>query len=127
MAAIEYALLLGSNHQRAKAFRVALVGLVKHGDVVVCSGVTRTRSTSGSRYMNAALLLRCDLGFDAFKAITRNIEAQAGRERGRTDDRCVLDIDIVWSVVSDERVIHKPEELTKPYAVNVLGALASSD
>lgn len=126
MATVEYALLLGSNHRRAASFRLALAHLAKHGKMLKCSGVTRTHATSGARYMNAALLVESTLDFDAFKAITRDIEAQAGRERGRTDGRCVLDIDIVWSVAKGVRTVHKPEELTKPYAFNVLSALASS-
>lgn len=126
-AAVEYALVLGSNRDPARHFRLALRHLPALGDVARCAGPLRTRDArSGRRFLNAAVLLESVLDDDALRAALRAVEDAAGRVRGA--DEVVLDIDLVASRRHDgNRVVHKPEDLQRGYVRTLLDELGFPD
>lgn len=121
-ATVEYALLLGSNHRRARALRLAALRLGEHFDVAACAPAMRTRDTGGARYLNAALCVRSDLPPDALRERLHAIEHEAGRVRGNA--RVALDIDLIASRDPDGALqVHKPADLQRDFVRVLLGKI----
>ena len=120
--AVDYVLVLGSNRRPARHFRLALRQLPVFGEILQCAGPLRTRDEDGGRYLNAALLLRSSLPFDALRDALHVVESGAGRERGSRE--VTLDIDIVASRGADGAVVvHKPGDLRRDYVRALLDEL----
>ena len=120
---MRYLLVLGSNHRRAAALRLAARRLAEAFTVIAHAGPLPTRDASGpARYLNAAAIIASDAQPGQVRGILRAIEHEAGRDRG--DPRCVLDIDLV-ARLEGRRVAEafKPADLSAPYALPLLDAL----
>ncbi len=121
----EYLLVLGSNHRRARALRLAVQRLRCEFEVLACSGVSRTRDASGPRYLNAAMRIAADSKTtpEMLKQQLRAIEAAAGRVRGGSV--CELDIDLVAACIGTRLIaIYKPDDLQRDYLQPLLQSLA---
>lgn len=120
--AAEHALVLGSNQQRAHNLRLAARRLGERFAVVACTPALRTRDADGVRYLNAAVRIRSELPSQALREALRAIEDEAGRVRGSAT--VALDIDLVASrTVDGSVVVHKPEELRRDYARELLARI----
>lgn len=114
-----HALLLGSNHRRAGALRLAARRIGERFDVIVCAPAMRTRDVGGARYLNAALCVRSELSPDALRAILHAIEDEAGRVRGGT--QVALDIDLIASRdAAGAMQVHKPDDLRRDFVQRLL-------
>lgn len=119
---MDYALILGSNHQRARHLRLAWRRIDERFDVLDRTPPLRTRDASGMRYLNAALRIRSGLPLEALRAAMHAIEAEAGRQRG--DAAVTLDIDIVASIDADGGwQVHKPADLERGYVRDLLARI----
>ncbi|HEX2082712.1 MAG TPA: 2-amino-4-hydroxy-6-hydroxymethyldihydropteridine diphosphokinase [Xanthomonadaceae bacterium] len=110
----EFALVLGSNHRRARNLRLAARRIGERFEVTACTPALRTRDGDGTRYLNGAMRIRSTLPLPALRESLRAIEGEAGRTRG--DARVALDIDIVASRDAAGRTeVHKPGDLQRDY------------
>ncbi len=115
----EHALLLGSNHRRARALRLAVRRLSERFEVITCAPALRTRDPGGARYLNAALCVRSALPPAVLREVLHGIESEAGRVRGMA--RVALDIDLVASRGADGAVqVHKPADLQRDFVRRLL-------
>lgn len=110
----DYALVLGSNHGRARHLRLAARRIDAAFQVLACAPAMRTRDAGGVRYLNAAIRIRCGLSLQALRDALRGIEDETGRTRGGGE--VTLDIDIVASRGSDGAwQVHKADDLQRAY------------
>ncbi len=120
---MRYLLVIGSNHRRAQALRLAARRLAEAFTVIAHAGPLPTRDASGpARYLNAAAIIASDAPPEKLREILRAIEREAGRDR--RDPRCVLDIDLV-ARLEGLRVAEacKPGDLDAAYTRPLLDAL----
>lgn len=120
---MQYLLILGSNYQRARGFRLAARQLAERFVICAHSPVMPTRDVrSKARYLNAAVLVETDATPAALRAQLREIEAAAGRDR--TASVCALDIDLVACIENGQIAeAIKPDDLNASYAAPLLAAL----
>ncbi|PJK07837.1 hypothetical protein CO608_09720 [Lysobacteraceae bacterium NML08-0793] len=120
---MQYLLILGSNHQRAKSFRLAAKQLAARFAVLAHSRAMPTRDArSKARYLNAAVVIESSAARDALRAQLREVEAAAGRDRSAPV--CALDIDLVARLENGKVIeVIKPDDLAAPYAAPLLAAL----
>ncbi|MGY0504772.1 2-amino-4-hydroxy-6-hydroxymethyldihydropteridine diphosphokinase [Luteimonas sp. e5] len=120
---MRYLLLLGSNHRRAHALRLAARRLATTCHVIECAGPYPTRDArTAARYLNAGAIIESDAAPEALRQALRDIEREAGRDRSSAC--CVLDIDLV-ARLDARRVseVFKPDDLEATYAAPLLAAL----
>lgn len=120
---MQYLLILGSNQQRAKRFRLAAKLLGERFVIHAHSRALPTRDArSKARYLNAAVVIESDATQPALRAQLREIEAAAGRDR--TAPVCALDIDLVARIENCQIAeAIKPDDLNASYAAPLLAAL----
>jgi len=115
-APLRVAIALGSNiDDRAAYLRSALTGLAGiHGvDILAVSALTETEAIDGSQssYLNAMVLVSCELSMHDLLAALQVIERQNGRERVVPKGPRTLDLDIVWA----EEIVITSAELLVPH------------
>lgn len=120
---MRYLLILGSNHRRAHALRLAARRIGEKFTIVGSAGPSRTRDAAAdTRYLNAASIIESPLPVEQLREAMKAIEREAGRERAA--HVCVLDIDVV-ARIQDARIadVYKPGDLQAAYAVPLLREL----
>jgi len=118
----DYALILGSNHHRARALRLALCRISEYSQILCYAPAIRTRADDGARYLNAAAQVRSALGLPALRVAMQRIETEAGRQRGTP--QVALDIDIVASRDQNGRMqTHKQDDLQRDYVRALLAQI----
>lgn len=115
----DYALVLGSNRDRARHFRLAARRIDAAFAILACTPALRTRDAEGRRYLNAAIRIRSGLSLQALRDALRAIEDETNRIRGGSE--VTLDIDIVASLgAGGAWHAHKADDLQRAYVRTLL-------
>lgn len=135
-APVRVAIALGSNiDDRGAYLRSALTGLAttEGVEVLAVSSLSETEAIDGSQssYLNAMVLVACELSVHDLLTALQVIELQNGRERTVPKGPRTLDLDIVWAeeivITSAELLVPHPALLDREFWQQELAELLGID
>jgi len=135
-ASVRVAIALGSNiDDRGAHLRSALTGLAATDgvEVLAVSALSETEAIGGAQpnYLNAMVLVSCELSMHDLLAALQVMELQNGRVRIGSKGPRTLDLDIVWAeeivITSAELLVPHPALLDREFWQQELAELLGID